>query len=267
MRRAKEESDSAATSQAVTRRIVRRYSTSRQGEKMQDSRVIWIKAGLPLDVAAAVAGRARWLRRELDIIDAELDGIAYPPIEIMPVLWVHALPDGVTRPVNARICLRPVAEGRPVFHFVVQITAPALLAHSDDLVVGICAHEYLHVVDHVLRVDRARKAHTGPGPIPIKFVDDPEYTSSWRDYERIDRQWQVPETDWLSPRLQRLLDAYERQDSPADDAAIEWIESNWVARGLPVETINLRNKVDGEIQVDSAIVKRAARISGAPKGW
>ena len=76
---------------------------------------------LPLDVAASIAGRAGWLRRQLPAIDGEL-GVFYPPIEIVPICWLNRMGDGTTGHVPGRVSVRPYQNGH---RHIVQITAPS----------------------------------------------------------------------------------------------------------------------------------------------
>ena len=112
---------------------------------------------LPLDVAAALFRRVRWLRLDLETIDAEL-GLRFPPVEVVPVCCMRTLRDGTRRNVVGRVRLRPCGG---VDRFTVQLPAPVLLEYPDDLIRGILAHEFLHVVYWTLEVARFAEANPG----------------------------------------------------------------------------------------------------------
>lgn len=214
---------------------------------------------LPLEVAAAVAGRAGWLRHAVEAIDVEL-GLKYPPIEIVPVFWLHELRDGTSGNVPGCVMPRP---WEAFNRFTVQITAPALLEYGDDLIRGLLAHEFLHVVYETLEVVRTSESSASDGT--ARKSSQQEYEESWAHYRRIDADWQVDAGGWLSARLQRLAALVEREDGPVS-AAIARIKSTWVDNGLPVEKIDLKFEAHG-IAVDTAIIERAAQLSNfAQKG-
>jgi hypothetical protein len=209
---------------------------------------------LPLDVAATLAGRVRWLRREVEVLDAEI-GVKYPPVEIVPVFWLHELRDGTMGDVPGRVTPRPYDTSN---RYVVQIAAPALLEYGDDFIVGVLAHEFLHVVFDTLNV--AHRAQANPSVRTIRRPGEKEYAGSWSDYRRIDAEWQVEPGTWLTPRLQRLAALAEAIGAAFVDAAVARIKSNWIDKGLPVERIDLKFEVHG-IALDPAIIERAAVLA------
>jgi len=219
----------------------------------EPGRVTILKAPhLPLDVAAAIAGRARWLRGQLAALDAEL-GVTFPPIEIVPTLLLNAFGGHVSH-VAGLVNLRPHGESH---RFVVQISAPALLEYDDDLLIGILAHEFLHVVHATLAV-----AQCVPGDTLRMGPDPEEYSKSRTDYRRLDVAMQVDAQQWLSVRLRRLAEMVEDDDNPRVQAALKSIDTNWVDRGLTVETVD--PLYEGEnVTINNAIIERAANIGGA----
>jgi len=225
---------------------------------LKDRRVVIVRdPEIPLDIGAAVAGRARWLRDEVERLDAELDGIDFPYVEVMPVCWVHSLRDGTGGPVPGRVTISEHSDRR----LVVQVTMPALLEYDDDLLTGVLAHEYLHVVHMTIDIDRVAAAAPPGSPVRWGLQDAANnYDRSWRNYRRLDARWQVSPRNWLSDRLQRLADLVERPN-PRVEAAIERIKQSWVTRGLPVEKINL--VMTGSFNtrsLDTRILERAIRL-------
>jgi hypothetical protein len=212
-------------------------------------------ATLPLDVAATLAGRVRWLRGVVARLDAEL-GITYPPVEIVPALWFDQLADGTRGDVPGRVVPRPSGDSH---RYVVQVTAPALLEYGDDLIEGVLAHEFLHVVFNTLEI--VRRAEADPSLRRIDTVNE-AYTKSWSDYRRLDAEWQVDPTGWLTPRLQRLASSVDDDNNPALRAAIARIVSHWIGNDLPVTKPDLHYSVDG-ITIDFEIVDRAALLAKA----
>jgi hypothetical protein len=224
--------------------------------RVDDRVVITTNARVPLDIEARIAGRARWLLQELPKIDAELDGVPYPRIEIIPVCWVNVMGDGSGGLVPGCVGPRPVEDN--LFEFVVQLAAASLIEYADDDVLAVLSHEYLHFVHLTLELERRGEAggsnapfHLGPG--------EPDYTRSAADYGRIDRAAQVSPQDWLSPRLCRVLEKFEATPSSAVDAVLYAIKKNWVDRGLPVEQFDHEHRSEGTIRVPEAIVERERR--------
>lgn len=224
-----------------------------------DARVFMLSAEPPLppDVASALADRVRWLREAVIAIDAEL-GLTYPAIEIVPVFWLHELADGTEGNVPARVSLRQYQSSNV---FAVQITAAALLEYDDDLLRGILAHEFLHVVHKTLHV-ADRLAGDGDDGGAGDSIATNDYAQSMADYRRIDASLLADPKQWLSPGLARLAEAIGG-DNPRVDAALLRIKSNWIGRGLPVAYVSLVCEGRG-ITVDTAIVEKAARLRREP---
>jgi len=125
-----------------------RNSDEPQGQR-NVTRVKIIHHRLPLDVAARLAGRAGWLRQLMPVLDAKLP-LPYPPLEVYPANLHDEFADGTTMRLFGRVGLRPYTDANTIT-YTVQITAPALLEFDDNLVQGVLAHEFLHVVADTLK--------------------------------------------------------------------------------------------------------------------
>jgi hypothetical protein len=205
---------------------------------------------LPLHVAAVLAARVRWLREELPTLDREL-GLTYPPIEILPAAWLNTLSDGTHGIVPGRV---GVASREGDNYFVVQLSAPALMEYGDDLIRGVLAHEFLHVVFYTIAI--RQHADSDSGSVPFEMTGA-GYSNSWTDYRRVDKLAQVTPEDWLNDKLQRLA---QRVEDANIDAIVAAMTTNWVDEGLPVESP--LNEIDGtSILLDESINQRAREIA------
>jgi hypothetical protein len=131
------------------------------------------------------------------------------------------------------------------------------LEYGDDLIEGVLAHEFLHVVKDTL--DIARHAADHP-EVSWQRPGEQDYLKSWSDYRQIDAEWQVDPGAWLSPRLQRLAALAEGEGSLVN-AAIARMKSTWIDKNLPLEKLVMENEGQG-ITLDRAIVERAAQLAG-----
>ena len=226
-------------------------------------------AVLPVDVAAAVRRRVRWLRSELKRLDAEL-GVPFPPIEIAPVGWQAELRDGTGVNVPGFVAMR---ENKYVNCFIVRLAAPVLLEYPNDLIRGILAHEFLHVVCFTLEL-----ADRFPSRRAFRLRAASECGASMRQYRRFDLACQADPSAWLSPRLQRLL--AEAEDFSRPNPWLARVISNWVDRDLPVEELPFEPDdqdstkdfspecLAAPVYIDDAIIARASRLaeSSGPSG-
>jgi hypothetical protein len=206
---------------------------------------------LPLDLAATLAGRVRWLRQEVAAIDAEL-GLTYPTIEIVTgVYWAHKWADGTRGYVAGRVT---VSHER----FVVQLNAVALVEYNDDLIRGVLAHEFLHVVQHTINVAAGHMA--GAPAVSL----DPGDEATYAKYRSADVVAQAP-ASWLSARLRRLMDAAENDHNPALRAALRAIKENarhWPS--LPIESPRAEYTAS-KLLLNRAILARARQIESDQK--
>lgn len=97
----------------------------------EQQRVRILSHRLPLEIAANLVGRIRWLRQQLPSVDRAIE-MQYPPIEITPYWIYETFGDGRTTMVNASIGLRPSGDSHV---FTVTIAAPTMLEYEDDLIV------------------------------------------------------------------------------------------------------------------------------------
>jgi hypothetical protein len=223
-------------------------------------RVSVLKASpvLPLEVAASLVGRVRWLRQEVERLDAEI-GLTYPPIEVVPVCWIHRLADGTAGYVPARV---NVCRRGDDHQFVVQVAAAALLTYDDDLLRGVLAHEFLHVVYDTLRICEFVQAGNQGRVLSLEL---PGYDRSWKFYRQRDRQRQVDGALWLSGRLLGLVEAVEEHPNDRLDAAVARINEHWIRKGLPVEAPRAAYQAPN-ILLDEAIIERATQESATKGG-
>lgn len=216
---------------------------------MSDTHVTLLAHALPVDVASRLSDRARWLCRQLPTLDQEL-AVACPPIAIVPACWFttigreHVL-------VAGRATVREVGR-RP--QLIVEITAPTLLEYDDDFVVGVIAHEFLHVVEETIHRNRADRLRDWFGmhlPRPVLSG----YGASWECYRRLDRALQAPPDLWLSERLQRLQARVENE--PQDEAEGR-VTQAWLGRALPVDHLAVDSLAIhvASLWLDPAIIAR-----------
>jgi hypothetical protein len=212
---------------------------------------------LPMTIASAIAGRAAWLRRQLPTLDAELH-LQYPPIEILPAAWYARTRDS-SGLVPGRIT---ISARTGTDRFTVQLSAPALLEYGEDLVLGVLAHEFLHVVYETLTVWR-HVQRFGKGTKLDRTM--PGYLDSWVRYRRIDRAVQANPDLWLSDRLRELMRHVEADFNPRIIAAIKAMKASWIDTGLPVAKGPRAYHSQG-VEIDDAIVERGIELGVISQG-
>ena len=179
-------------------------------------------------------------------MDREI-GFTYPPVLIVPVCWLNTMRDGTAGHVPGRVTVSAPAGFN---QFVVEVTAPALLEYPDDLIVGVLAHEWLHVVHDTIAI--TARAEGGRQTIDLITPSNrDDYSKSWAAYRRVDGAWQASATKWLSPRLRQCA---ARVETINVDDILGRIDKTWVSRGLPVETPQLDYEVS-DISLDHSIVE------------
>ena len=200
---------------------------------------------LPLDIRAIIAGKVQWLRREIPKMDLELD-VVYPPIQIVPVSWIHQLENGTSGRVHGRVI--PRKRGQDVL-FTVELSMASLWAFSEELTIGVLAHEVLHYVKNTFDCHH----NVGEGVVTIN-KPLPGYTESFERYHEIDRDDQVEPAQWLSARLAALAARAEDENDPGVVSGLAKLRE-WQALGYPTEQINLSYEVSGSINLDERLLE------------
>ena len=230
-----------------------------------DNRVRLIDAGrqsaLPDEVARKLDARMLWLRGQQIALDDEL-GLPFPRIEVIPAAWRNTLEDGTPGAVPARVSISGEAEDGDDDHvwFVIQASAAALLEFDDDLMLGVLAHEFLHVVQNSLAV--WWHVHGGGERTPLQLEPD-SYQRSLDDYRRLDSAMQANPDLWLSDRLRRLEAAMGTERNPDVARGLRAITENWIDAGLPAEQVPGTLK-GGFIAIDERIIQRARELGVIP---
>jgi len=229
-----------------------------------DNRVHLIDANraLPDAVARKLDARMVWLRRQQIALDDEL-GVPFPRIEVIQAAWWNELEDGTPGAVPARVSISGETEHGDDDHvsFVIQASAAALLEFDDDLMLGVLAHEFLHVVQNSLAV--WWHVHGVGDRTPLQLEPD-SYQRSLDDYRRLDSAMQANPGLWLSDRLRRLEAAMETEPGPAVARGLRAITENWIDAGLPAERVPGTLK-GGFIAIDERIIQRARELGVIPR--
>jgi hypothetical protein len=183
----------------------------------------------------------------------------YPPIEISPYWLYEKLGDGNIIGVHGHVGPRPLGDS---YVFTVTIGAPTMLAFEEDLLKGVLAHEFLHVVQHTIECHRV--VESGGGEIQ-DHVDAEAYSASWDSYRRIDPTLQVGDpVRWLGEELLRLAERLDDANDPRLRAAMEKIKSDWISKGLPVVEFVGTTKGRG-LTLSNAIIKKARAMQNEPQ--
>jgi hypothetical protein len=210
---------------------------------------------LPLDVAARLAGRVAAARQLVRQLDSTLP-VPYPPVEILPAYLYDEMRDGSRMELLARVGLRPYTDAK-TWSYTVQITAPTLLQFDDQLILGILAHEFLHVVADTLAAYKFLQ--NGSGRAYTQRLE-PGYNHSYERYLEVDRAAGADPHIWLTPDLRLLCARVESGDDPAVHAAVDRIDREWVARGLPIERSSPGTPVGVTIVLDSNIINHLSKL-------
>jgi len=207
---------------------------------------------LPESVDVALKRQATALQERLPQLDAEL-GLAYPPIDVLPVLMETP---GNVGAIHARMSLKSFAG---ITRIAVEMFAPSLiaLAANQDLLDGTLAHEFLHYVWSTLRIAQWRALGH---PDVLDLSAPPNYEALDENYKSLDHAAQVPVEGWLTPRLQCLMMRAEDETSDESRSLQESIVDGWVLRDLPSRPLSLRCKFNGKLAIDAGIVKRAQEL-------
>lgn len=207
---------------------------------------------VPLDVRAQIAGRVRWLRDMLPKLDEEL-GIRYPTIEVIPTCWVGQMENGDPFSVHAAVTIVKQADTNMI---IVQVSAFSLLVFSNDMVLGLLAHEFLHYVHFTVECAK---------PVLDLNVtpDGVTYHANDEEHARLDAAWQASIEDWLSPRLATLKAQFEMGFSdPAVKQALLTIKSWRDTKRFPVSVAQMDFRTEGSVTVATDVLAKYHRLPG-----
>lgn len=214
---------------------------------------------LPLEIRRRLDDLAERLANRLPGLDREL-GVPYPLVEVSACAWVaydaDAKPLGM--PFARSAC--PVTYGN-LIHFAVELSPATLVAFGDsELIEGVLAHEFQH---HVWTTIHYAKMAMGLIPMESTLPSDSEYIAN---YERFDEGMQVSPSDWLTPRLESLVQRVEAAEAPEMRSLQDRMLSEWMNKDLPVVPLDMGYRIQGRIAWDEAVIRKARRLGLLPAG-
>lgn len=217
-------------------------------------RLIEFPGKLDPSMIRTISERSELLEKRINDIDAEI-GFTYPPIEILPRCILTPWGGDV---IFAQKSFRRFAEEG---YIVVQLSAPTILAFTDERLDAILAHEFLHYVWDTINFLSAATPEA-EGILVSRTIDEhPDYMKSSESYPGLDSDQQAVDLDWLPARLVVLC---RRLSGSEKDLFIESqmldVFREWLRRGYPTEKLDPDYRYLGPLNLDEAVIGRAKQL-------
>jgi hypothetical protein len=110
--------------------------------------------------------------------------------------------------IGVAACVKTVPYG-DAHAFAVLLPAPSLLAFTDDEMLGLLAHEFLHIVQ--LTLDHDRNISSASNEELAQY--SARYRASLSEYQSLDGTAQAAPSLWLNEHLRILADFSSCTDS------------------------------------------------------
>lgn len=175
-------------------------------------------------------------------------GLPMPEIYVVPYCWTA---DNIG-PIFGLVRPTPYQECVESYVFSVFITAATLIVIKDDMILRrIVCHEFAHCFWYISLILRETKFGNSKGQISLTGPDSME-----KHIER-DSQHLVNPKYWFG---QWDTEHFTFGEDEILHEPTKKIMTTWINSGLPVETPNLRFKINGCLNIEDEIVEHARNL-------